>query len=148
MTTIRDLVYYLINKKEHYPISDAFIEHYQQSSGGYIEFAKDTGHIVDSQKHEPNQKWHFFESWLLPKILSGKICWNSNADINFYSKIQCPELLLWFLEAAGIASHDVTVAYEIAEKGKKENSHPSKIAKEIRTKITWEAVEKSIQSQS
>ena len=62
--TVRDVADYLSTKKAHYPISDEFIEKYQQKSGGYIELALEKGLVVDKHLHEPNQKWHFFDSWL------------------------------------------------------------------------------------
>ena len=62
--TIQDFCDYLSDKSEHYPLSDEFIEHYQQTSGGYIDYAKQVGILVDRTLHSPNQKWHFFTSWL------------------------------------------------------------------------------------
>ena len=51
MITVKELASYLIDKNEHYPLSDKFIERYQQTKGGYIQCAKTTGHVVDCQKH-------------------------------------------------------------------------------------------------
>ncbi len=141
MTTVKDLALYLIDKKEHYPLSDEFIARYQQSKGGYIAFAHKTGHLVDPQKHEPNQKWHFFESWLLRSFQDGTVCWHNNAKKTVYNKIQCPELLLWFLEAVGVDHSKVETAKEIAERGKRRKDYPSTIAKGIRGQIAWEDIE-------
>ena len=38
--TVQDFCDYLQDKSEHYPLSDEFIERYQQTSGGYIYNAK------------------------------------------------------------------------------------------------------------
>lgn len=146
MTTVKELVFFLIDKKEHYPLSDEFIERYQQSNSGYIAFAHKTGHIVDRQKHEPNQKWHFFESWLLRSFQDGTVCWHNDANKAVYHRIQCPELLLWLLEAAGVDSSAVEDAKEIAERGKKRKDRPSTIAKELRKQVTWEVIDNAMKS--
>ena len=75
--TMEDIALFLEDKKEHYPFSDEFVEKYQQSSGGYISNAKKAGLVVDKQLHEPNQKWHFFESWLYPSIEKQTISWDA-----------------------------------------------------------------------
>ena len=147
MTTIKELAFYLISKKEHYPLSDEFIRNYQQDKSGYINFAAKTGHPVDPQKCEPNQKWHFFESWLIRSFEDGTISsWDDNAYEKFYKSIQCPELWLWFLEAVGLDSSDIEVAKKIAEDGKKGNCYPSTISKEIRNRIPWEVIENAIKA--
>ena len=38
--TMTDIALFLEQKAEHYPLSDEFIERYQQKSGGYIDNAK------------------------------------------------------------------------------------------------------------
>ena len=83
--TMRDIADFLEGKKEHYPLSDEFIERYQQTSGGYIDNAKKAGLTVDKQQHEPNQKWHFFESWLYPTISEG-MSWDETAEHSVYKK--------------------------------------------------------------
>lgn len=147
MITVKCLVCHLIDKKEHYPLSDEFAARYQQSKGGYIDFAHKTGHLVDVQKHEPNQKWHFFESWLLQSFRDGSICWENDAGKVVYRRIQCPELLLWILEAAGVDLSKVEAAKEIAERGKESGDRPATIAKGIREQVPWELVEDVVKSQ-
>ena len=146
MITVKDLASYLIDKKEHYPLSDEFIACYQQPYGGYITFARKTGHLVDRQKYEPNQKWHFFEAWLLPSFQDGTLCWHNDANKAVYHRIQCPELLLWFLEAVGVDSFEVNAAKKIAERGKQEKYYLSTIAKEIRKQVAWEVIEETMKS--
>src|SRR5690554_5560401 len=51
--TMIDFASFLMDKKEHYPLSDEFVERYQQTSGGYITLAKQLGMEVDKQKHLP-----------------------------------------------------------------------------------------------
>lgn len=148
MMTVRDLVCHLIDKEEHYPLSDEFAARYRQSKGGYIRFAHQTGHLVDVQKHEPNQKWHFFESWLLRSFLDGSICWQNDAGKTVYCRIQCPELLLWLLEAAGVDTPVVEAAKEIAEAGKERGDHAAAIAKGIRKQVPWELIEDAVKLQS
>lgn len=57
--TMKEMADFLSQKKEHYPLSDEFIEKYQQDGGGYIDYARQKGLVVDKTLHEPNQKWHF-----------------------------------------------------------------------------------------
>ena len=52
--TMQDIAQFLETKKEHYPLSDEFIERYQQKSGGYIENAQKAGLLVDKLHHESN----------------------------------------------------------------------------------------------
>ena len=63
-----ELIMFYYDKAEHYPISDRFIEKYQQRKNGYLDFAKKTGHLISANCHEPNQKWHLFESWFLQTV--------------------------------------------------------------------------------
>lgn len=148
MITVQQLAFFLIDKNEHYPLSDEFIEHYQQPRGGYIKFARDTGHLVDRKRHEPNQKWHFFESWLIRSFVNGSVCWNKEAEKAVYKRIQCPELLLWLLEAVGVDSSSVKSAKEIAEDGKEKNVNTGTIAKRIRERVPWDDIEKTMTSQN
>lgn len=136
--TIRDIATFLSEKKEHYPLSDEFIEKYQQKSGGYIDFAKQTGQLVDKQRHEPNQKWHFFESWLNESLLAGTITWEDSAQVRVYSKLLCPELLLWIYEACGVDPVKVKKAKDVAEQGKVANTATATIAKNMRNCVSWD----------
>lgn len=147
MTTVKELAFYLISKKEHYPLSDEFMANYRQNKGGYIAFASKTGHPIDPLRCEPNQKWHFFESWLIRSFKDGTITsWDDDAYKKVYNRIKCPELWLWFLEAVGLDSSDVEAAKEIAEEGKKRNCYVSTIAKEIRNRIPWEVIENTVKA--
>ena len=72
---LKEWMDYLIKQQEHYPVSDEFIKKYQQSPNnhkGYIYYAWETGHIIDRNLAEPNQKWHFFESYILRGLLKEK----------------------------------------------------------------------------
>lgn len=90
--TMRDIADFLQDKKEHYPLSDEFVERYQQTSGGYLDYAKEKGLIVDKEQHEPNQKWHFFDSWMYPKINdeNDSLKWDSSAKTRVYNNLICP----------------------------------------------------------
>ena len=148
MITIKELAFFLIEKEEHYPLSDEFITRHQQRGGGYIDFAIQTGHPVDKKRCEPNQKWHFFESWLIPNIKKGVIkSMDDDANKVFYhNRVKCPELLLWFLEAVGVNASDVEAAKKIAEDGKINNTNVGTIAKEIREQVSWEIIETAIKA--
>ena len=142
--TMRDIADYLLTKEEHYPLSDEFIEKYQQSSGGYIENAKKAGIEVNKQKHSPNQKWHFFESWLYPSIEDGTLSWTESAKSRVYSKLLCPELLLWIYEACEVDPTKVRAAMKVAEAGKVNKTNTSTVAKNMRQCVAWEDLEKTL----
>lgn len=114
MTNLEMLSFYF-NKKEHYPISDEFIENYQQKDDGkdfsYITYAHETEHSIDPENHEPNQKWHLIESYFIYKLIK------NNGDIDFgRGGFKSPELLLWMAEAAGVNECIVTDASAFAKK--------------------------------
>ncbi len=136
--TMRQIADFLTDKKEHYPLSDEFIEKYQQKSGGYIDFAKQQGLIVDKLRHEPNQKWHFFDSWLNESIEAGTLTWEDSAKSRVYTKLLCPELLLWIYEACGVDPVKVKQAKDVAEQGKVAGTATTTIAKNMRACVSWE----------
>lgn len=107
--TVMDLVCFFHNKQEHYPISSSFIEEYRQKSGGYIQFALETGHPIDADSHEPNQKWHLLESYCMYRMAKEK-----TAELTVLG-FKCPELLLWMAEAAGIDAQLVEEAADYAK---------------------------------
>ena len=105
--TIKDFIFLISDAKEHYTYSDTFIESYQQTSGGYITFANKVGHTVNKSIHEPNQRFHFIESWLYQSFVDNTITWDASAETRVYKNLQCPELLLWIYEASGVDSNKV-----------------------------------------
>lgn len=143
---------FLEDKKEHYPISDEFIKNYQQSpnnKNGYVYFAWETGHIISRKLAEPNQKWHFFESYILILIDQNKIQLDDDAE-KCYNRLKCPELLLWIAEAVGIGSELVNQAAKKAEEiidlgtnGFSRNKAGTEIAKKI---IPWNKIKEQINS--
>lgn len=50
--TMQDIASFLETKKEHYPLSDEFIERYQQSGGGYLDYARQLGLLVNKEQHD------------------------------------------------------------------------------------------------
>lgn len=135
--TMKDIADFLKTKKEHYPLSDEFIERYQQDGGGYIDNARKAGLVVDKQLHEPNQKWHFFDSWLYPSIEDNTLSWEEDAKSRVYSKLLCPELLLWIYEACEVSPSKVRDAKIAAEQGKVAKSYAATIAKNMRAVVSW-----------
>ena len=85
--TIQDFSDFLNDKREHYPLSDEFIERYQQTSGGYIDYAKQCGIPVDKYNNSPNQKWHFFTSWLDQSLADGSLTMSDDAKSRIYTKL-------------------------------------------------------------
>lgn len=136
--SISDMAYLLMDSNEHYYYSDLFIKEYQQASGGYIAFAKKTGHLVDKSNCEPNQKWHFFESWMYQSFKDGSLTWEAEAKSRVYTKLLCPELLLWIYEACGVNSTLVSNAYDVAVQGKIAGTTTTTIAKNMRGVVAWE----------
>lgn len=131
---------YLRNQKEHYPFSDEFIERYQQKSGGYIDNAKKAGLVVDKQLHLPDQKWHFFDSWYEPSIVDGSLSDSESAKSRIYTKLLCPELLLWIYEASNVTPNKIKEAKKVAESGKRNGTSVSTIAKNMRACVSWEDI--------
>lgn len=138
--SMRNIANFLEDKNEHYPLSDEFIETYQQASGGYIDLAKRLGMIVDKSKHEPNQKWHFFDSWMYPSIEAGTLSWEDDAKNRVYTRLLCPELLLWIYEATEVPTTKIVNAKIAAEEGKVAGLHISTIAKNMRSCVPWEDI--------
>ena len=61
VVTIADMERFLLTKDEQYPITNEYVELYQQASGGYIDNAKKAGLVVDKAQHLPSQNWHYFD---------------------------------------------------------------------------------------
>lgn len=142
--TIRDFHDYLLDKNEHYPYSDEFIEKYQQNSGGYLDYAQQVGVVVDKTQHSPNQKWHFFQSWLYRSIEDGTLTYEADAKTRIYNGLLCPELLLWIYEAMGVNPNKVREAMHVAEEGKVNNTNVSTIAKNMRAVVSYDDVTASL----
>ncbi len=136
--TMGEMAEFLWTKKEHYPLSDQFMERYQQTSGGYLDNAKKAGIPVDRLQHSPNQKWHFFTSWYYPSLADGTLSVEDDAKQRVYMKLLCPELLLWIYEACGVAPAKVKKAMEAAEAGKVAGLAVTTIAKNMRACVAWE----------
>lgn len=143
--TIGEWMKYLSDKSEHYPISDEFIKKHQQSPNskkGYIYYAWETNHTINRMIAEPNQKWHFFESYILRLLCNDKINLDDSAE-KIYRRIVCPELLLWIAEACGINVKLVKKASRKAQKIiAKDNSARNNAGIEIRKIIPWTVIEK------
>lgn len=136
--TMKLICDYLKDKREHYPLSDEFIERYQQDSGGYIDFARQLGLTVNKELHEPNQKWHFFTSWYDELVKTNDISETELAKTRVYTGLYCPELLLWIYEACDAPIEKIKKAKEVAEKGKVEGLRAVSIAKNMRGFVSWE----------
>ena len=126
-----DLISFYLDKNEHYPISDKFLEKYQKKDDEYVIFAYETGHIVNERMHEPNQKWHLFEAYFIYKLVE------KDGDVEFRrGSFKCPELLLWLAEAADVNSNIVeeaaTYASEKIEEIKKVSSDLSYSAEAVK----------------
>lgn len=144
--TMKDIYDYLLTKPAHYPLSDEFIEKYQQTSGGYLDYAKELGKIVDKERHEPDQKWHFIDSWLLRSIEDNSLKWDDSAESRVYIGLSCPELLLWIYEACEVSPSKVRQAMIAAEQGKSSNIHIKTLAKNMRACVSWDDLRPAIEN--
>lgn len=144
--TVQDMELFLKDKKEHYPFSDEFIERYQQTSGGYIDTAKKAGLEVNKEKHLPNQKWHYFDSWYYPSLEDETLLTSDSAQSRVYTKLLCPELLLWIYEACGVSPIKVKLAKEAAEQGKIQGRAVASIAKSMRNVVSWDDIRVNIEA--
>ena len=131
-----DMERFLLTKDEQYPITNQYVELYQQASGGYIDNAKKAGLVVDKAQHLPSQKWHYFQSWLYTTIEEG-MSWDASASDRSYGKFSCPELLLWIIEATGVATEKVIEAKDIAIAGKEEGLRVQTICANIRAAVPF-----------
>lgn len=134
--TMSDMERFLLTKDEQYPITNEYVELYQQASGGYISNALKAGLTVDKSQHLPSQKWHYFESWLYPTIEEGML-WDASASDRSYGRFSCPELLLWIIEATGVDSEKVREAKDIAVAGKENGLGVSTICANIRAAVPF-----------
>jgi hypothetical protein len=62
-----------------------------------------------------------------------------------YTKLLCPELLLWIYEACAAPETKILAAYDAAVAGKEAGTHISTIAKNMRACVPWEDLEINIQ---
>ena len=134
--TMSDMERFLLTKNEQYPITNEYVELYQQASGGYIDNAKKAGLVVDKTQHLPSQKWHYFESWLYTTIEEG-MSWDASASDRSYGKFACPELLLWIIEATGVETEKVIEAKNIAIAGKENGLGVQTICANIRAAVPF-----------
>ena len=134
--TMSDMERFLLTKEEQYPITNEYVELYQQESGGYISNALKAGLVVDKAQHLPSQKWHYFESWLYPTLEEGML-WDASASDRSYGKFSCPELLLWIIEATGVDTQKVIEAKNIAIEGKQNGTRVSTICASIRAAVPF-----------
>ena len=134
--TMSDMERFLLTKDEQYPITNEYVELYQQESGGYIANALKAGLVVDKAQHLPSQKWHYFESWLYATIDEGMM-WDASASDRSYGKFSCPELLLWIIEATGVDTEKVREAKDIAVAGKESGLGVSTICANIRVAVPF-----------
>ena len=134
--TMSDMERFLLTKDEQYPITNEYVELYQQESGGYIANALKAGLVVDKAQHLPSQKWHYFESWLYATIDEGMM-WDASASDRSYGKFSCPELLLWIIEATGVDTEKVREAKDIAVAGKESGLGVSTICANIRAAVPF-----------
>ena len=141
MITVKELTNFLKTKSEHYPLSDDFMLRYRQKSGGYIKNASNCGHSTDQTKCEPNQEWHWLESWLPTKSPE------ADAGEVIYPYIQCPELWIWLLEACEFEQHEIQEVKQLAEAGKQNSLRPAIIGRQIREIVSWDDIAKRIKEQ-
>ena len=147
---LNEMVLIYSRKEKHYEISDAFVK----EGWGQAETSGNTGYIAEVRSNpdieilpqlaEPNQKWHFLELYVKEKSpeLPAKAA---------YSRIKCPELLLWMAEAAGVDKERVMEAKNAAINVMKEKRKAGSTwrcrttaGSKIREIIPWEMIENNL----
>lgn len=141
LLTNRDIYEFYQFKSEHCTHTDRFIRKYQQQSAtknSYLANAIIDGHIIHKKEAEPNQRWHFTESWYKKKKIDDSGFPDTIA--RRWCGLQCPELLLWMAEAAGI-TNVAEIVDEILEQeniyGKNDKWARLKMTKLIKERIDW-----------
>ncbi len=135
--------------KESYPVTLEFVLNYQQEKGGYIQYARACGLVVDPTHDAPSQKWHFFESLIERSLAEGSYSLDDLASAR-YNSLKCPELLLWIAEASGVgeevlrdASDQAKTIIDSGTDGRLRN----KAGARIRQSIPWSMLECCYMSQ-
>jgi len=144
--TVLDVAKYLYRQKEHYPLSDEFMERYQQNSGGYLDYAKEINYQIDKYQFEPNQKFHFFTSWLDQCVMEDPSILQQDGKRRVYTNILCPELLLWTMEACNAPHEKLLAALKVAEDNKAKNANVRTAATAIKACVPWDDMEATIRA--
>lgn len=135
---IEMFINFLKKKNEHYPITDDFVIKYHQKSGGYIENAQKANISINFDKGEPNQKWHFLESYVNTR--DDRFYLRTAKDV--YLRLLCPELKLWIAEATGVDESLVrSVANEVKDSIDINGDRNDAARNIINVKIPWEMIE-------
>ncbi len=135
---------YFMTKEEHYPQTDRFIKVYQEINDGsntYMGYAKSKGHLICREKAEPNGKWIFTDSWYANKVSQNPQFGEDELEV--WCRFQCPELLLWMAEAAGLAGVEEVVDEILADKaryGKNDSEARRAMVSLIKEKLSWEQI--------
>ncbi len=90
------------NKNGKPYFADKYVQSgYGQIKGGYFNEAYIRDKEIHMCKAEPSQKWHLLVSYYDYKIENSLI--NMNEPANLF-RIQCPQLMIWIAEIAGLNS--------------------------------------------
>ncbi len=83
------------------PVTDRLVKNgYQQTGGGYIDYAKAQGVEVDYQKALPSQYWHLIYEY----------CANTDHNRTFGRSVVCGELIFWMAEVLGcVSSYELNI---------------------------------------
>lgn len=154
---LKELGKHYESKEKHYEISDEFVKEgwgQAETSGntGYIAKAKsrlktDKSIKINPRLAEPNQKWHLLVSYME----------ESSPDLpakTAYSKIICPELLLWMAEAANVEEKKIKQAKQAAIKLMEDKRKAgdtwrcrNDAGRKIKEIIPWELIENGIKKE-
>lgn len=78
---------------------------------------------------------------MYPSIEQGSLSWSESAKSRVYTKLLCPELLLWIYEATEVPTEKIVEAKAVAEAGKEAGTHISTLAKNMRAVVPWEDIQ-------
>jgi len=146
------MMFYAVKKRADCPWTDSFVK---QCRGG-IEYAELLGIPHDKTKGQPNQGYHFLESYCYQKIRKGKLLYRVDpldAPMEkIYNGLLCVELILWLAEVSGSDEEykkkiqkvtqkaiEICMNEDIPLKDRKRDAREM-----IRTEIPWSTIESNI----
>lgn len=69
---------------------------------------------------------------MYPSISEGTLRWSSSAKNRVYTRLLCPELLLWIYEASAVPTSKIEAAMAVAIEAKIAGTNISTMAKNMR----------------
>lgn len=143
---VKDAMRFYSTSQKYYYHTDKLIKRFRQEKGGYIIFAEKHNVSTDKAKGNPNQKWHFMTSYCEVKILENSSFLDEEMQ-QVYTRLKCPELLLWIIEATGLEVKSLfDEIWTILENGQNNAISRREACNKIKATFPWSIIEKKIDS--